>query len=961
MQDVLWAKKNIENGIFYWLPLRVHLEDCKGMLECLWEHWLCTGQKKLIADSLYFTDGRVITDREELAKRLACFLGAVHDIGKATPVFQSMRRYGEYTELEEYLLGRLESFGLTGMRTVTFSSPKPTRHGEAGQVLLKSYGVKDDISAIIGAHHGMPADVGYEDYDVVLENRKKEYFQSEKPEEKIYSKWDNIQSDIFKWALVSNGFESVDDLPGITQPAQVLLAGLLIMADWIASNEKYFPLFELYACDIEKALEDGLIKDKASDFDTHLMRLQNGFNIWKKTDNWSPHYIYEPSQLYDERFGFAPRSIQEKLHQLINTINNPGIIILEAPMGGGKTEAALAAAELLANRTGRSGIFFGLPTQATSDGIFPRLLDWIKSFERDLIEPVSLHLVHGKAQLNEEFLSLTYNIEEDGGDKRFIVNDWFSGKKTTSMDDFVVGTVDQFLMVALKQRHLMLRHLGFSKKVVIIDEVHAYDAYMDQYMEQAITWMGAYGVPVIMLSATLPAEKRIAFIKAYLSGRKTINQEDVEFSEIEAKLQTMAYPLVTYTDGNKAFIFDDFIVNERKDIDIIKINDCDLFDTVCGLSESNGIIGIIVNTVKRAQNLAHIFVDKFGDDKVEVLHSGFIATERVKKEKDLIRSIGKDATRPDFKIIIGTQVIEQSLDIDFDVMISDLAPMDLLLQRMGRLHRHPIKRPEKHKKPTFYVVGTSANFKFDEGSAYVYGNYILAMTQKYLKDCISIPNDISPLVQQVYAFIADETINEKNDSLSPDIMGFQEKYKARKKQKEARAKNYRLANPEMLRTNKKNSKTSRNPKTPNLMSWLKNSLIDDSEERGNAQVRDSEDSIEVIAIKKMGNGYGLFGEKEAISERIYEFDVAKAVARNTIKLPAYLTKEYNIDNTIEFLEAYNMKHLPEWRNILWLRSSLGIIFDENNECLVPTGNKMVLLHYDEKYGISMSIAEKGSD
>lgn len=110
MQDVLWAKKNIENGIFYWLPLRVHLEDCKGMLECLWEHWLCTGQKKLIADSLYFTDGRVITDREELAKRLACFLGAVHDIGKATPVFQSMRRYGEYTELEEYLLGTSANF-----------------------------------------------------------------------------------------------------------------------------------------------------------------------------------------------------------------------------------------------------------------------------------------------------------------------------------------------------------------------------------------------------------------------------------------------------------------------------------------------------------------------------------------------------------------------------------------------------------------------------------------------------------------------------------------------------------------------------------------------------------------------------------------------------------------------------------------------------------------------------------
>lgn len=87
MQDVLWAKKNIENGIFYWLPLRVHLEDCKGMSECLWEHWLCTGQKKLIADSLYFTDGRVITDREELAKRLACFLVQFMILVRPRPFF----------------------------------------------------------------------------------------------------------------------------------------------------------------------------------------------------------------------------------------------------------------------------------------------------------------------------------------------------------------------------------------------------------------------------------------------------------------------------------------------------------------------------------------------------------------------------------------------------------------------------------------------------------------------------------------------------------------------------------------------------------------------------------------------------------------------------------------------------------------------------------------------------------
>src|SRR5699024_8932132 len=125
---------------------------------------------------------------------------------------------------------------------------------------------------------------------------------------------------------------------------------------------------------------------------------------------------------------------------------------------------------------------------------------------------------------------------------------------------------------------------------------------------------------------------------------------------------------------------------------------------ISDLSQGEGVIGIIVNTVKRAQEIAENCALKYGSDRVELFHSNFIATDRIAKEDDLLNMIGKSAERPKQKIIVGTQVMEQSLDIDFDVLISDLAPMDLLIQRVGRLFRHDIQRPQQFLKPTLYVL-----------------------------------------------------------------------------------------------------------------------------------------------------------------------------------------------------------------------------------------------------------------
>lgn len=525
-QDALWAKKGEREGQYYWLPLSQHLEDTRQICGLLWEHWLSPGVRQFLCEEAFGGAS------EDLVKRTLQLLGALHDLGKATPAFQHQEGRYSHSEGDEILLERLEQTGFVGIRDAHFPSRRSSPHPLAGQTLAMRYGMKEDLASVIGAHHGTPL----QNSALIRVQRSfiANYYQSENETDSIYKKWECVQESIFNRALSSTGFTTVGELPAVTQPGLVLLSGLLIMADWIASNEQYFPLVPV---------------DSYPAFDNSY-RIQAGWMKWFKTMPWAAFGKADVDEYYDQRFafqtqGFSVRNAQRLFFDAIQQTEAPGLFILEAPMGVGKTEAALIGAEQLAYKTGRSGLFFGLPTQATANGIFPRLLSWLQSVDEEFGEAVSLRLAHGKAMLNPQFVALPKQLDEDKEDG-IIVNEWFSGRKTKSLDEFIVGTVDQFLLMALRQKHLALRHLGFSNKVVIIDEVHAYDAYMNEYLLRAIRWLGAYHVPVILLSATLPADRRAKLIDNYLRGR---GQPLVKSNVSSISLHTAAYPLITYTDG----------------------------------------------------------------------------------------------------------------------------------------------------------------------------------------------------------------------------------------------------------------------------------------------------------------------------------------------------------------------------------------------------------------------------
>ncbi|EGL37997.1 CRISPR-associated endonuclease Cas3'' [Oribacterium sp. oral taxon 108] len=409
----LWAKKKEKDGIFYWLSLKRHLEDTREIMGLLWEHWLSEGQRVYITKSMKV--------EEDEAKSLAMFVGAIHDIGKATPAFQIQRGFQNSEDLDFLLLEKLERKGFSGIKDLELTDRGKTPHAYAGEVICRLAGMNRGIASIIGAHHGIPMKENY-NLTSFIEAYTANFYQEEKEDSQICKKWKDTQENLLSWALESCGYKKVEELPVCPKPTQLLLSGLLIMADWIASNEEYFPLFSLQN-EVDHELDDATVnqEDRKKEGTQISERVESAWLKWTQNQTWEAKQLFDANQSYQNSFHFMPRDFQEKVFTEIAGAEDIGLVILEAPMGCGKTEAALMTAEQLAGKQQCAGVFFGLPTQASSNGIFPRVESWVDSLGQENQEKLSLRLSHGKAALNEEFQTLSRNCSEGidpDGEKR---------------------------------------------------------------------------------------------------------------------------------------------------------------------------------------------------------------------------------------------------------------------------------------------------------------------------------------------------------------------------------------------------------------------------------------------------------------------------------------------------------------------------------------------------------------
>lgn len=872
------AKSDINNPDL-WLPLWMHAQDTAGIIEKLVNRWITRPVKT----------GLNLSDKE--IKQTAVFVAMLHDIGKCTALFTD-----KITRYSPRIRSLLQQGGINFNNT--FLDPSKSPHAIVSQAILLNNSCPKGIASIVGSHHGKPPEI------------------SEFPEDQLdiysyncYGKQESLWLDLWNKFLemgkTKAGIDDIAQLPVISQPAQVLLSGLLIMADWLASNTEYFPLVNIET--------DFLQKDLI--YPSRVDEAWNKLNLSKPWETETLSFTLDESD-FEQLFGFEPNNIQKAVIDVTNEQSSLGILILEAQMGSGKTEAAFAAAQILASRNGSGGFFLGLPTQATANGIFPRLIKWAEKHSSTMES--SVKLAHGAAYLNADYQDILFKEKQNDDDigSSLYVHHWFDGNKKSLLADFVVGTVDQLLLAALKQKHVMLKHLGLVAKVVIIDEVHSYDPFMNKYLDRMLTWLGKYGVSVILLSATLPEKRRNGLLNAYFGNNTPGEQYNTS---------NHSYPLLSWTEGNEICHKSIQASDYKLSIICRSLEDTNITSFLHENLTDGGCVGIIVNTVKKAQLLGKQLSEEFQDHEVIVFHSQFDAIDRINIEEKLIKCLGKSST-PEQRnnlIVVGTQVLEQSLDIDFDLMLTDLCPMDLLLQRIGRLHRHPNRVRPNHLSKAKCVILTSRNN--------IYDKWLLKRTNMLLSDKITLPDDISKLVQETYRedFAPEE--------LTPELMADLEQYKKNCISSYEKAEHNCIELP-------------KNTRTPTLDGWLDRSLS--LKDLSEAMVRDSGPSIEVIPLQ-MCDDEGIkvvTANDQNLVLRLTHVPSREEISpllKHRLRLPFALTHGGIIMQTIEELENQNKQLFSQWHTDKILRRELFLLFDAQNSYSLCGFN----LSYSQDFGL----------
>lgn len=650
---------------------------------------------------------------------------ACHDLGKCCPGFQCKWK------------------NLSGLN----AGPSPdttVHHAFVSQVELPPWLVElgwqedaaDLVADAIGCHHGERASANTL---AVLEGNHRALGKAE---------WRKARRALFDVLVAVFAPTDPPTKPTLTGPDFMLLAGLTSFADWIGSNEQYFPFGTPAQC----ADPSGWFEQRRRCAETALDEI-----------GWLPRLpLADAPRAFPEVFGFTPRPLQQALVDALTHIERPSVVLIEAPMGEGKTEAALYAHLELQRRFGHRGLYVALPTKATGNAMFDRVLKFLRSQNCD--RPLDLQLLHGSALLNDSYQQLKlggiFDVAKDGTVR---TSQWFTHKKRALLSEYGVGTIDQALLTILPVRHQFVRLWGLANRVVVLDEIHAYDAYTGTLLLHLLRWLQALGSSAVLLSATLPPQTR---------------RQLAELTGAQPPEQKAAYPRLSIYQNGQAVRQISFEADPSRRLKLnITPATADLPAIKTALDErlaQGGYALALLNTVQRAQQLYLDYgtgeslmvngvpVGKRLADGTEVylFHSRFPAEARQRREDSVLTVFGPPAkndagARNGRKILIATQVAEQSLDLDFDLIATDLAPIDLLLQRAGRLWRHR-RSARPLNEPVLIVAGLAEDPPPAFGKPLwwnaVYREDILLRTHSLLrnKPTLDLPDEIDTLVTQVY-------------------------------------------------------------------------------------------------------------------------------------------------------------------------------------------------------------------
>ncbi|MGQ5640766.1 CRISPR-associated helicase Cas3' [Streptomyces sp. EWL5.16] len=746
-------------------PLVRHLLDAAAMAVHLWDVYLSESQRRAIVDGL--------KSSLEQARGVVALCAGLHDIGKLSG-FQFCSRHGR-DQLNEAFLADLGKIGVERVGHDVAGM-------QAASAVLEALGFKDAgegsavrrIAEIVGGHHGR---FYRNDY-----RRNAQWAVLERLGGRTWA----LQRELHAQAVYRLlGEPRVPDAFGAG--VAVLITGVVILADWLVSQADYVR---------------GRLQGLEGSLEDHFRRSLTDAPDLLGEAGLEPVELAYPgfSQSYgiDGEPNPLQRSVMEELPAAANGGRRGGILLVTAAPGDGKSETALEAVRVLSQVFHTRGYAFVLPTMATSDQMYGRVTD---SLRRQAAHGAGLTLLHSMAWLNA-----AYADEELEGQGEVLVCDgdeqpggarseadlrprrWLRGMKRALLAQFAVGTVDQALMSVLPVRHNALRLLGLSGKAFIVDEAHAYDPYMQLLLGRLLNWLGTFGVPVVLLSATLPVSVSDRLIKEYLRGA------GMKASELRRRQFVAPYPGWLYVDAGSGACTPMSPVRQREQAAVRSMDLRVRIEPVAHSAKAGkrsrlavierlvepvavgegGCALVVCNTVGEAQqtylHLQQRYPSLAGEELL-LVHARFPGDVREERTALVTSGMGRGGPRPARRIVVATQVVEQSLDLDADLVISDLAPLALLLQRAGRCWRHENwwtehgypggrARPAWADAPRLVVLdplagGGRVPVQWGE----VYAEHLLIETSEVMAELdggtIAVPGGVQQLVERVHGDRAD--------------------------------------------------------------------------------------------------------------------------------------------------------------------------------------------------------------
>ncbi|WP_279152572.1 CRISPR-associated helicase Cas3' [Photobacterium iliopiscarium] len=719
------------------------------------------GQQLLSTDAILTRELSQLLDiNEEQLSTLVVFFIALHDLGKFTSAFQALSPKNTEFSANQYdaSTAKHDRLGVYFWDQICDEviALLAANCDANKKIILKNFNI---LMNVVLGHHGAPV--------VMAKPRSLKRFTESRNIDDVL---DYVRA---LYDLLQPCLPKLIDTRRLEQ-ASWHLAGITVLADWLGSNTDYFPYNKTkmplsdYWQQAQQQASNALIK--------------TGFSLRAK-----------PSEFISiqHHFGFEPTPLQQWA-QTVLLSDSPQLFVLEDVTGSGKTEAALALTHRLMAQGLADGFYFGLPTMATSNAMFNRVTDhYSNMFENnhDRIMP-SIVLAQSSSALNDRFqtVKLTSGKLDDDYYQQdqtatALCNAWLAdSRKKALLATVGVGTIDQALLAVLPRKHQSLRLLGLHRKVLIFDEVHAADEYMFTLLESLLEQHLHHGGSAILLTATLSTEQRQKLVNIWLKAGQLPPHNLTCTSAND-------FPLATQVCLDPLKLVIETPLKSRADVcrevTVTQLHtETACIETIVAAVKAGRCVAWIRNSVDDAR-VAYTNVKQAletgqcdaSPEQIILFHSRFTLADRKRIESQVLNSLSKkldDGTviigeQRQGKVLIATQVFQESLDADVDVMISDICPIDDLIQRAGRLHRHTrdingqyycgvdqraapvlyLHAPEWEEEPK--VDWLSRDFRNTE---YVYrspGRLWLAQRKLIELSAIRMPSEARILIEAVYS------------------------------------------------------------------------------------------------------------------------------------------------------------------------------------------------------------------